>query len=52
LLEIRSSGWLNAAMIRGILSAGVEIYVNINNHYEGSAPRTIARLQTLLEQAN
>ncbi len=41
-----------AAMIREILSAGVEIYVNINNHYEGSAPRTIARLQALLEEAN
>ncbi len=37
-----------AEIIRDILAAGVELYVNINNHYEGSAPRTIARLQELL----
>ncbi|HOT98197.1 MAG TPA: DUF72 domain-containing protein [bacterium] len=38
-----------AEMIRDILAAGVELYVNINNHYEGSAPRTIARLLELLD---
>ncbi len=37
-----------ADMIRDILDAGVELYVNINNHYEGSAPRTITRLLELL----
>lgn len=37
-----------ADMIRDILAAGVELYVNINNHYEGSAPRTIDKLQQLL----
>jgi len=41
-----------AAMIREILAAGVELYVNINNHYEGSAPRTIARLLDLLGGVN
>jgi uncharacterized protein YecE (DUF72 family) len=41
-----------AAMIRDILDAGVELYVNINNHYEGSAPRTIARLLDQLAKLN
>ena len=36
-------------IIRDILAAGVDLYVNINNHYEGSAPRSIARLLDKLE---
>ncbi len=32
------------------LEAGVDTYVNVNNHYEGSAPLTIARLLELLWQ--
>ncbi len=32
-----------------LLSAGQEVYVNVNNHYEGSAPLTIARLINLLQ---
>jgi uncharacterized protein YecE (DUF72 family) len=37
-----------AAIARDLLSAGVRVYVNVNNHYEGSAPLTIARLRRLL----
>lgn len=32
------------------ISRGVRTYVNVNNHYEGSAPRTIDRLVSLLEE--
>ena len=27
---------------------GVDVYVNVNNHYEGSAPLTIERIKELL----
>jgi uncharacterized protein YecE (DUF72 family) len=37
------------AMVGGLLHAGVDVYVNVNNHYEGSAPLTIERLQARLE---
>lgn len=37
-----------ADMIRDLLSRGVNVYLNINNHYEGSAPLTIQRIQQLL----
>jgi uncharacterized protein YecE (DUF72 family) len=37
-----------ATMVDGLLHAGVDIYVTVNNHYEGSAPRTIERLQERL----
>jgi uncharacterized protein YecE (DUF72 family) len=37
-----------AAMARDLLGAGVRVYINVNNHYEGSAPLTIARLRHLL----
>lgn len=33
------------------LEAGVDTYVNVNNHYEGSAPLTIQRLLGVLRQA-
>jgi uncharacterized protein YecE (DUF72 family) len=33
-----------AAIVRQDLDAGVDTYVNVNNHYEGSAPLTIERL--------
>jgi uncharacterized protein YecE (DUF72 family) len=35
-------------MVRELLSRHVEIYTNVNNHYEGSAPRTIRKLASLL----
>jgi uncharacterized protein YecE (DUF72 family) len=37
-----------AGMVGGLLHAGVDVYVNVNNHYEGSAPLTIDRLQERL----
>jgi uncharacterized protein YecE (DUF72 family) len=37
-----------AEMIRRIQSKGVDLYLNVNNHYEGSAPLTIGRIQNLL----
>jgi uncharacterized protein YecE (DUF72 family) len=37
-----------AAMVRDLLAAGTSVYVNTNNHYEGSAPLTIRRLRQIL----
>jgi uncharacterized protein YecE (DUF72 family) len=37
-----------AAMVSDLLNEGVSVYVNVNNHYEGSAPRTIEQLEALL----
>jgi hypothetical protein len=31
-----------------VLGAGVDVYLNVNNHYEGSAPLTIERIEALL----
>ena len=36
------------AVVRDLLNEGVNVYVNVNNHYEGSAPLTIRRLEALL----
>jgi uncharacterized protein YecE (DUF72 family) len=36
------------AMAEELLGAGVDVYLNVNNHYEGSAPLTIQRIQALL----
>lgn len=39
----------NLARLLGVLSeAGTEVYVNVNNHYEGSAPITIQKIETLM----
>jgi uncharacterized protein YecE (DUF72 family) len=35
-------------MAEDLLARGVNVYLNVNNHYEGSAPLTIARIQRLL----
>ena len=35
-------------MIRDLLGRGVHVYVKVNNHYEGSAPLTIRKLNRLL----
>jgi len=35
-------------MTRELLDAGVDVYLNVNNHYEGSAPLTIERVRELL----
>ncbi len=37
-----------AGMIRDLQRREVDIYVNVNNHYEGSAPLTIRKLSALL----
>jgi uncharacterized protein YecE (DUF72 family) len=34
-----------AEMVRDLRGRGLTVYVNVNNHYEGSAPRTIERLR-------
>lgn len=38
-----------AGMVQDLLRAGTNVYVNVNNHYEGSAPLTIQRLRAALE---
>jgi uncharacterized protein YecE (DUF72 family) len=38
-----------ADMIRDLQARGVKVYLNVNNHYEGSAPLTIQRIRKLLE---
>jgi uncharacterized protein YecE (DUF72 family) len=35
-------------MIRDLLSREVDVYLNVNNHYEGSAPLTIEKIKQLL----
>jgi len=37
-----------AEMITELMERKVDIYLNVNNHYEGSAPLTILKLQKLL----
>jgi uncharacterized protein YecE (DUF72 family) len=37
-----------AEMIGELVSRGIEVYLNVNNHYEGSAPLTIERIRKLL----
>jgi len=38
-----------ASVVQDLLRAGTNVYVNVNNHYEGSAPLTIQRLQAAME---
>jgi len=37
-----------AEMIMDLLDQGATVYLNVNNHYEGSAPLTIERIRKLL----
>jgi uncharacterized protein YecE (DUF72 family) len=37
-----------ANMIQEIAAKNIQTYVNVNNHYEGSAPLTIDKLQQLV----
>ncbi len=37
-----------AAMLTDLGNRGVETFLYVNNHFEGSAPRTIARIESLL----
>lgn len=36
------------AMTEDMVRRGMTVYLNVNNHYEGSAPRTIERIRALL----
>ncbi len=36
-----------ASTVRRLLAGGVDVFLNVNNHYEGSAPLTIERLRAL-----
>jgi uncharacterized protein YecE (DUF72 family) len=36
-----------AAMVRRLLKGGHDVFLNVNNHFEGSAPLTIGRLAAL-----
>lgn len=38
-------------MIRDLNARGINVYVNVNNHYEGSAPLTIHKIQQMLEDS-
>jgi uncharacterized protein YecE (DUF72 family) len=38
------------AMLKEMAGTGVKIFVNVNNHYEGSAPLTIQKLKSMLNQ--
>ncbi len=40
-----------AKVLSDLLDSGKTVYVNINNHYEGSAPLTIRRLQKIMGDA-
>ena len=33
-----------------MVSSGLDVVVNVNNHYEGSAPLTIEKLERLVEE--
>lgn len=35
-------------MVQDLVSSGVDVYLNVNNHYEGSAPLTIERITAML----
>ena len=37
-----------AGMVGELLEHGIDVYLNVNNHYEGAAPLTIERLERLL----
>jgi len=37
-----------AAVVRDALDKGADVYLNVNNHFEGCAPRTIETIKTLL----
>ena len=37
-----------AEMVKDLLDGGSDVYLNVNNHYEGSAPLTIQRIEQLI----
>lgn len=36
--------------VEAMIAAGTDVYVNVNNHYEGSAPLTIEKLERLVDE--
>ena len=40
-----------SAVIKDMLGRGATVWLNVNNHYEGSAPLTIAKIRGLLGEA-
>ncbi len=40
-----------AKMVNDLLNRNISVYVNMNNHYEGSAPLSIRRLEKFLSEA-
>ncbi|NOX36684.1 MAG: DUF72 domain-containing protein [Calditrichaeota bacterium] len=44
--DLQAIAW----MVKDLLSRGSTVYINVNNHYEGSAPLTIKRLQKILNE--
>ena len=36
-------------MVEDMIRAGLDVYVNVNNHYEGSAPLTIEKIERILD---
>jgi len=36
-------------VVNDLIERQHQVFVNINNHFEGSAPRTIERIKTLLQ---
>jgi uncharacterized protein YecE (DUF72 family) len=39
---------LIADIVKDLAGSGVEVYLNVNNHYEGCAPATIERIESIL----
>lgn len=39
-----------ANLVLDLVDNGVNVFLNINNHYEGAAPLTIERLSNLLDR--
>jgi len=37
-------------MVEDLVDHGIDVYLNVNNHYEGSAPGTIDRIRALLKK--
>jgi uncharacterized protein YecE (DUF72 family) len=40
------------SMIQDMRSRGVMVYLNVNNHYEGSAPLSIQKIESMLSRAD
>jgi uncharacterized protein YecE (DUF72 family) len=37
------------SVVNDLLQRGHQVFINVNNHYEGSAPRTIEKIKALLQ---